>query len=241
MTRPRTLLESAKRFLVESLVNYRDHKNDFAIVHAVTAAELVLKERLARIHPALIYRNIDKPLPKAQTVSLRDLPQRLHNLGVTVDGKEIEKFAEWRNEIVHHAPSFDERTARGQLPRLLDFVAVFLRRELDTPLETFLPKDLYETALGYLDDWQKVVSTATEKAIQEGNVIDDDCPVCTARGVLCRLDEDKVYCHLCASWCGFVPCHDCGRMGLTTETWFQQYICDDCFNTSYQDDLRRGK
>jgi HEPN domain-containing protein len=247
MTRPRTLLESAKRFLVESLVNYRDHKNDFAIVHAVTAAELVLKERLARIHPALIYRNIDKPLPKAETVRLRDLPQRLHNLGVPVDGKEIEKFAEWRNEIVHHAPSFDERTARGQLPRLLDFVAAFLRNELSTPLEKFLPIDLYKDVHGILADWETAVAAARKQATTEGNVLEDGCPVCQAVGVLCLQDEDQLFCYLCETIRAYGWCRSCKTMTGIVASGDEENYCDDCLDAageqymSFQEDLRRGK
>ena len=54
-----SILSSAKQFLIEALENHAARKWNFAIVHAVTAVELVLKERLARIHPALIFKNID--------------------------------------------------------------------------------------------------------------------------------------------------------------------------------------
>ena len=53
------LLTSAVEFLVEAFSNIETHKPRFAIVHAVTSAELILKERLARIHPNLIFQNID--------------------------------------------------------------------------------------------------------------------------------------------------------------------------------------
>lgn len=67
-----SLLSSAKDFLVEALENYDKQRLNFAIVNAVTATELVLKERLARIHPCLIFKNIDSiKFKKEQTVSLR--------------------------------------------------------------------------------------------------------------------------------------------------------------------------
>lgn len=59
MIRESTILSSAKEFLIEALRNYSDKKLNFAIAHSVTATELVLKERLARIHPTLISKNID--------------------------------------------------------------------------------------------------------------------------------------------------------------------------------------
>jgi hypothetical protein len=80
-------ISSAQQFLIEAIENHNDGKHNFAIVHAVTAAELLLKERLARIHPALIFRNVDAPTFQAeQTISLVKLPQRLSNFGVTSHG-----------------------------------------------------------------------------------------------------------------------------------------------------------
>jgi HEPN domain-containing protein len=48
-----SLLASAQEFITESLRNLNGHRLRFAIVHAITATELVLKERLARLNPAL--------------------------------------------------------------------------------------------------------------------------------------------------------------------------------------------
>ena len=41
MESDQSLLKSAKQFLIEALGNHRDQKRNFAILHAVTAAELV--------------------------------------------------------------------------------------------------------------------------------------------------------------------------------------------------------
>jgi hypothetical protein len=58
-TKPTTLLDSAVEFLIEAFSNYNAKKPRFAMVHAVTTAELVLKERLARIRSNLIFKDID--------------------------------------------------------------------------------------------------------------------------------------------------------------------------------------
>ena len=114
------------------------------MVHAVTAAELVLKERLARIHPNLIFKDIDAlDFAKAQTVPLRHLPRRLLNLGVKITQDEtalVYQCANWRNQIVHHLPDFDPKEANVQFPKLLNFIAEFMRRELVHPLRKFLVK-----------------------------------------------------------------------------------------------------
>jgi hypothetical protein len=100
-----SLLPSAQAFLAEALRNHGASRLQFAIVHAVTATELVLKERLARIHPALVLRNVDTKDPSREhTVALSAIPQRLANLAAglgTAEARMVGTFAEWRNEIVH--------------------------------------------------------------------------------------------------------------------------------------------
>jgi predicted RNA-binding Zn-ribbon protein involved in translation (DUF1610 family) len=253
MIRESTILSSAKEFLIEALQNHSDKKLNFAIVHSVTAAELVLKERLARIHPTLISKNIDsKDLIREQTVSLSNLPQRLKNLGITLPSKEanlIRTFADWRNQIVHHMPSFDSKTAKLQLPQLLDFISVFLRRELETPLETFLPKQLYKTANGLLQEWERVASTAREIAKKEGNVLPNACPDCGATEVLCLQDDKKVHCHLCSSrQYHYDHCVECGRKTVSVFSSFDNgNYCDDCIDAAGDayiqmlTDIERGK
>ncbi len=248
-----TLLTSAKQFLVEALGNHQDGKRSFAILHAVTAAELVLKERLARIHPSLIFKNIDaRSFHGEQTISLNKLPQRLSNLGVQVDPKEVElitTFAEWRNQIVHHMPSFDEKVADKQFPRLLDFLSVFLRRELGTPLEGFLPKSLYRTASILLREWERVVQKARDQAQAEGGVLSESCPDCGTTGVLCLRDEKRVFCHLCATQqYHYDRCTQCGRQTVSHFSPLDDgNYCDRCIDAAGDQyiqtliDIERGK
>jgi len=253
MIRESTVLSSAKEFLIEALQNINDKKLNFAIVHSVTAAELVLKERLARIHPTLMSKNIDsKDLIREQTVSLSNLPQRLQNLGIILPPKEaklIRTFADWRNQIVHHMPSFNIKAAKMQLPQLLDFISVFLRRDLDTPLEAFLPKQLYKTANGLLEEWGRVVSTAREIAKKKGNVLPNACPDCGATGVLCLHDDKKVHCQLCGSrQYHYDHCVECGRKTVSVFSSFDNgNYCDDCIDAAGDAyiqmliDIERGK
>jgi hypothetical protein len=253
MGRERSLIASAKHFLIEALQNHSDHKYTFAILHAVTATELLLKERLSQIHPNLIFRNLDAPgFSKERTVALNNLPQRLVNLGVYFKPEEAEliaTFAEWRNQVVHHMPSFDEKLAERRLPRLLDFLALFLRRELNTPLEAFLPKRLYRTASSLLRDWERVIQEARTRAEGEGNVLAEACPACGATGVLCLRGEGRVYCHLCgAKHYRYDRCTHCGRQTVSTfSSYDEENYCDDCLQAIGEDyaqmmlDRERGK
>jgi hypothetical protein len=203
----------------EAFVTYKAEKQSFAIVHAVTAAELVLKERLARIHPNLIFKNIDaQNVATEQTVSLRHLPRRLLNLGVKVAPEAeqlIHQCANWRNQIVHHLPDFDPQEAEIQFPKMLNFIAAFMRRELNTPIETVLPKHWYRTAKGILTDWQHAIKAAQARALRAGNVVSETCPRCGSHRVLCVGDQSKVYCHLCGSdTYAYRECDRCGRLSV---------------------------
>jgi hypothetical protein len=246
------LLGSAHEFLEESLKNFAAGKLSFAIVHAVTATELVLKERLARLNPALVFRDIDTKAPgKEQTVSLAALPRRLANLGMPLDAvhaRLIGDIVQWRHDIVHHMPTYDAQAVQKRLPKLLDFLAGFLRTELATPLETFLSKDLYQSANRLLTDWQKAVAAAQSYATSEGNVLSDNCPRCGASGVMCLREENTVDCHLCAAALYRCECDSCGRATVTSyRPWEGENFCDDCVEAAGSNyiqmkiDIARGK
>ncbi len=62
------LRSSAQEFLVQALYDYRDGKTRFAVVHCITAIELLLKARLAAIHPTLVFQKLT---PKMFVTALR--------------------------------------------------------------------------------------------------------------------------------------------------------------------------
>ena len=183
---------------------------------------------------------------------LRHLPLRLLNLGVVIEPQEVrlvKQCADWRNQIVHHLPAFDPQLAEVQFPKMLDFIAAFMRRELDTPVQTVLPKGLFRTANRILTEWQRVVAEAQQRAANEGGVMVEACPQCGADRVLCLRDEIKVYCHLCNSHrYRLHECAQCGRETLSTLSPFRHdNYCDDCIEAAGDQyiqqliDMERGK
>lgn len=249
----RDLFISAQEFLAEALHNLGEQKLHFAIVHAVTAAELILKERLARLNPGLILEDIDgKGSGRSRTVSLGALPRRLANLGMPLPSSQaqlVTNFAAWRNEIVHHAPSFRPEIAKRQLPQLLDFLAEFLRTVLNEPLETFLPKHLFKIANRVLADWRNAVAAARRKAAGEGGVLDDACPRCGATSVMSLRVDAAVHCHLCGtSLHRLEACDGCGKRTVASYgARGGDNVCDECIEEAgdlyvqMQIDLARGK
>lgn len=241
-----SLLNSAKDFLVESLDNYGKGKLAFSILHAVTATELILKERLSRVHPSLIYRKIDsRQIVKERTVALQELPQRLINFGVALDSKDLDVIntvSKWRHEIVHHMPSYHPKHAKINLGLLYDFIARFLERELKLEFKNFIPKSSYITVNGLLAEWNKVVSEAKSKAQKEGNVLTSlECSVCGARETIC-LRKEEAFCHLCESSFAVGECPICHKQAVDTDTDINGNVyhwkCLDGMAQDYMDMMR---
>ncbi len=247
-----SLLTSAQAFLIEALRTYGERRVQFAIVHAVTAVELALKERLRRVNPALVRRDIDASSANEQTVALSAIPRRLANLGIPLGpqgAQLITTFGEWRNQIVHHTAAFDERQAKNQLPHLLDFLATFMRQSLDAPLEKFLPKELFKVASLLLKDWQAAERAAVSSAGAVGSVLAEACPICGTAGTLTARPPNEAWCHLCETRLyRHEACDVCGGefMSRISPDPLGE-ICDDCIEAAgdqhlqQQIDLRRGK
>ena len=230
-----TLLGSAQEFLVEALRHFARGRLNFAIVHAVTAAELVLKERLARENPVLVFQNIDSKRPnEGHTVQLSHLPRRLENLGIPLDTTHealVREMANWRNQIVHHMPAYDPEAAQKQMPKMLDFLAAYLRSELEMPLEEFLPPEQYRDAARLLTDWQHAVEAARTEAADAGSTFAGiGCPICGETEVVSADGHGLARCHLCGVKLHVVDkCDGCGRKMLTSlEPFPGDNCCEEC-------------
>lgn len=250
----KSLLESAKPFLEEALSNLQHRHLNFAVLHAVTATELILKERLHRENPIFIYKSIDKPLAElGDTISLKMLPRRLRNLGMPLGQDEVSlvhDLSAWRDDIVHHMPSFDRDAAYLKVQRLLDFLARFLRRELDTPLEEFLRKDLYPAARRLLDDFQDADKAARERAQYAGKLLRGiSCPRCSGLDVVAQQNDGHAYCQLCNTQLfGPAECEGCGEVVASEYRVLpEEFYCSACIEAAgdqYMDILQdrlRGK
>jgi hypothetical protein len=127
-------------------------------------------------------------------------------------------------------PSFDERQAQNQLPHLLDFIAGYLRNQLGTPLESFLPTELFKTASRLLKDWEAAVQGASARAAAEGSVLGDTCPLCGALAVISARPEARAYCHLCKClFYRYEACTECSRPTLSRfSPEASDNFCDEC-------------
>jgi hypothetical protein len=147
-------------------------------------------------------------------------------------------------------PAYDPETVRKQLPKLLDFLAGFLRAELDTPLEEFLPRDLYRDAMLLLSDWRNAVEAARAAAVGTGSVATGVvCPTCGGDEVVSLGEDATAECHLCGIHLYVLDeCDGCGRKMITSyEPYPGEKCCDECIDAagdqyiSWYTDYVRGK
>ena len=85
-----------------------DHRKKYkqAILHVAHGIELLLKEKLRRLHPSLIWENVDKyPNLNARTVGVEQAMTRLINIGnieiSEADSSLIRSIRNTRNAIEH--------------------------------------------------------------------------------------------------------------------------------------------
>ncbi len=124
---------------IESLA-WKDEPDDArrlkqAILSIAHGVELLLKERLRRVHPVLIWENVDKfPSLSARTVTVDSALSRLEKIGgltfSKVDAAMIRSLRDTRNAIEHYTWSTTKREAEHIVGDALGFALHFANDEL---------------------------------------------------------------------------------------------------------------
>lgn len=250
-----SLLSSAKVFLIESLGNYANNQLTFAILHAMIAVELFLKERLILIDERLIYEK-DKSgeIKRNYTVNLSAIPGILSANGIVLDEGEktlITTLSIWRNHIVHHVPSHDNQEAKAHLRQLYTFIINFSNSQFAPGIKDFLPEEDYKRMVEDVDEMREEADKAREIAENSGRVDSQNiCSGCCEYRVVQIVDENDGYCHLCskAVYRPICSANDCENILdiYVADTSYDRY-CDNCVNVAgelYLEQLidqRRGK
>lgn len=199
-----------------------------AILNIFHAVELLLKERLFRVHYLLIYKNIDKPISdESNTVGLEDVLARFYNLDIALSDDDIKTLRDLkrrRNRIEHHIFKVDP-SHKLAVGKALKFIYYFLRDHLGTELEDVLSEeDIYNKVSQEIFDYEEQLCEALrEVALETTPKSKDDlvsmppcgtCPDCgnetivigSSRGdycFLCREEKSMEQCPICEKYVGF--------------------------------------
>lgn len=181
-----------------------------AIIDVFHATELLLKERLYRINPALVCRDIDSPtLRYSKTVNVYVALNRLRNLDnrplLRRMSPTIMRCKEIRNDIVHYKFTVKVFEAKAILGKMLSLIFLFSKKVLNVDMETELRSNEKWLTLVDMADFWKAHKDAVEKDLIKKKAKVKKCPYCEANTfdlgsgscALCGHDDTLINCYYC--------------------------------------------
>jgi hypothetical protein len=173
-----------------------------AITDAAHCVELLLKERLRLIHPALIWENVDRyPSLDARTVTVDSAIKRLRDIGNVAISSEEERtltsLRKTRNAIEHYEWRTTLPEARTIGAPALSFALDFAARELEEDLSMqFKDDDTWKMFVDELHEFARVHGEKIEKRLLEGDRFPGTCDSC-GNVTVPMLGRT---CELCGHW-----------------------------------------
>ena len=232
-------VENSHRFLREAARKARlaESQSDewmFAASALVQAVELALKAALAKIHPILIFENIDNP---RRSVTISIAISRLTDKGIgkidftAKDRERLNRAVKIRNAITHSDFSLNISQVEANFHEVFAFLAEFNRRHLDTNIDQIIdPADL----VAFLDNrkhHQEMLVRARTRIEDEGISASElrSCTYCTEDTFV--EGEESFRCYLCHHVEQSVQCQHCGNSFLEEE--LEDF--SDAFKVDYAD------
>lgn len=130
-----------------------------AFVSMVQAMELLLKEGLYRIHPSLIYENIDSDKSMEKTVSFQQSINRINNFNNNLIGIDRKKFlidcSKIRNDYIHYKVSIQSEKIKAKYCMLYytykELHDELIKKEIE--LHDKSHKDIEDKIIEYYKNW----------------------------------------------------------------------------------------
>lgn len=191
-----------------ALTAWKDEPNDArrlkqAVVAIAHGIELLLKERLRRVHPVLIWENVDKfPNLSARTVTVDVALNRLIRIGgLKLGGDDVNLIAslrDTRNAIEHYVWTTTKDEVDIIIGRALEFALHFSKYELGHDFFGFgTHKD------GTFEDLQesnKYFATAVKERNTRIVQVADDVKLLCAYCHALAVNPSTGACSLCGHW-----------------------------------------
>ncbi len=204
------LLSNAEDSITQAidLLAWQDEPNDarrlkqavLAVAHGV---ELLLKERLRKVHPVLIWENVDKfPSLSARTVTVDIALSRLCKIGglkfVEDDSDLIKSLRNTRNAIEHYSWNTTKKEADRIVGQALGFAVHFAKNELDLDFFGYHTRkdDTFESLLESNPEFARSFNERYEnrtKTVAQSNFLCDYCHALT-------VNPSTGACKLCGHW-----------------------------------------
>jgi hypothetical protein len=190
-----------------------------SILNVYHSIELLLKEKLYRINPILIYRDIDLAISDDSfTIGLKQILARFRNVGIDLSEKDTKVLRDLqgrRNRIEHHAFK-DDKSHQYVVGKAVRFIMSFMEDHLKCTLEEHVDPVLYsrlrEIVLTYeerLREANEHISSRKHRSKGDCNIA--ICPDCSNETVL-DDPEKGIFCFFCYSPAGMAECKCCGEL-----------------------------
>lgn len=159
----------------------QNNYNRLSIWHC---AELLLKERVRRIHPAHIYQNRTGGSSTVRTITSDRAIFLLESIGnITIDTKDkqaIEECRNIRNQIEHNEFSITQKDARVTVGKMLSFVFTFGSEQLGCNLEEeFKSDDTWPMLLNELYEFTEEYGSRISARLYDQRISMDNCSNCS--------------------------------------------------------------
>jgi len=243
------LLSNAKDSLAHAVTHLTDAGDDvpgrwkIAIREVAHVIELLLKERLRKAHPSLIWSKVDEyPALDARTVGTGLAATRLTKMcGIAFSKSAIDTLdacRKLRNRIEHYEFQVEEGEARGIVGRMLSFIFTFSKRHLDLDLEEEFRKDARWKSLIDLVEFREAQSSAIVAQFKEDGTNATQCESCGEPTF--NLDAEE--CQLCGHQDSEVECESCKDLVWASDTEtvgdgeeYEATLCKNCIRSDADD------
>jgi len=155
----------------------------YAVLHLFSGVVLILKERIRREHPSLIFKDVTQvSKPGAKTIDFDDIIARLEacaNVALADRRKKLlRKAQDIRNALEHYQFELNLQEAQSLIGKLSEFAYCFMRDELGEYLEGYVSREVW-LRMQELREIAKRVEAEQEadwqsRAAKYANLDDDD-------------------------------------------------------------------
>lgn len=231
-------MDFLNRGLHEYCLGATNSSMKYATLHIFQSIELILKEKLYRINPSLIYIG-----NSTRTIYLEEAVNRLSQNGVTIQQTDIVAIGALksvRNQLTHFSVTYDKNDLSLIISNCIDFLHNFVRDQLNVEIRDIAEKEdwakLLDKLQGVRDHYLQVALEKIEQIKKEDNAcnseVDTDCPRCVSKTMVisnrekefpmwhgscfvCELETVMTQCQFCSKpivdYGGSDCCYRCGK------------------------------
>lgn len=192
-------------------------------------AELLLKERLRRIHPAFVFSNVDKYPSGRHTVSARQALERLRQIGCVefkdADRGALKTMRNMRNEIEHYEFDIKVTEAKVVVGGVLAFIFRFASNELQLDWAERRLSDPEWVQLNDYTEFYVAQRKSVLEALDASGALTTECPRCYDE----VFDIELERCALCGHVDEIFQCPSCNTDYFLSDTAFEDTeLCPRC-------------